>query len=270
MKQGGTGQKTCGFTMVEVLIVLAVTSALLVVAMVMINGRLARTEFAVGSRQIRQEIDKVVSSTSSGYTMNKGNISCTSNGTVPSLSSAAKEVGSNEGCIFIGKIMVLNAATHKESMRVVPLVGNRMFSSGGKLRESADVLEAAPTPLAPSTVDSTLPDQSESIQLPRGFTFVMARVDNAAQYMQIGVGVLSDVGSGQAQHFTTYGVIGTQWTSYGEIDAIIQSRNKYVRYSPLELCFAHQDTKQSVQITFGQNGGTGTSTNVRGGLACGW
>src|ERR1700761_7227045 len=105
MKRGGHRTATAGFTIIEVLIVLAISSALLISAAALISGRQAKTEFMTGINNTQQQIQQIINETASGYYPNAGNFTCTGSlvGGVVSFSNAASQQGTNAGCIFMGK-----------------------------------------------------------------------------------------------------------------------------------------------------------------------
>src|SRR6187551_190361 len=100
------GRKSSGFTIVETLIVLAVTGGLFVAAAAMISGRQTRTEFEQSVRKIHAQIQQTINEASIGYYPNKNNFSCAAGGSGPIITAASPaSQGQNEGCMFLGKVM---------------------------------------------------------------------------------------------------------------------------------------------------------------------
>lgn len=277
MKQGGNRQSSRGFTMVEVLIVLAVTSALLVMAMVIISGRLQKTEFAVGSRQIRQDIEDVFNKAGSGFSGSRADFTCTVGGGAPQIASggAAKPQGQNEQCIFVGNVIVFGTnSSRKENMRTIPLAGSRQkLDAGGQMQNVTTIKDAHPVAIAPTPTSTTIPDQSETIVLPRGFEFAGARVDSIPTLQsKFAVAVLSDLAGGEAQHFSVFGIDGWNPGDSPEDEAAAinaaSSPIKYKVYQQIRLCFAHAGINQSAELTLGREGGLGIETAIRQGVTC--
>ncbi|HEX8183045.1 MAG TPA: hypothetical protein VF575_05595 [Candidatus Saccharimonadales bacterium] len=96
-----------GFTIVETMIVLLVTSALFASAAALINGRQNATYFSQSIRDVQTQMQRVISDVGSGYYPNDGSIKCETGGPGGgvSLTSGVAEQGTNKGCIFLGKIM---------------------------------------------------------------------------------------------------------------------------------------------------------------------
>ena len=62
-----SGLKSRGFTIVEVLIFLAVSSALMVSAFTLISGSQNKAAFTVGINDVQQQINAVINNVSNGY-----------------------------------------------------------------------------------------------------------------------------------------------------------------------------------------------------------
>lgn len=99
---------TDGFTIIETMIVLAVSGGLLVSVMATISGQQQKTQFTTGVRDFETKIQDVVNDVQTGYYPNNGTTKCTNDpasDTAPVNDDAAMIVpqGTNENCIFLGK-----------------------------------------------------------------------------------------------------------------------------------------------------------------------
>lgn len=165
MKKGGDRHSAAmGFTIVETLIVLAVTSVLLISAMLLISGRQNTTLFQTGVNDLRQKLQQVINETASGYYPNQGNVSCTRSTSGPALSSATKALGSNGHCTFVGAVIVMSPQPALDNKRMViyPLAGLRQYNDAGVYRDARSIKEARPTAIAPVSVGDGLPDARTS------------------------------------------------------------------------------------------------------------
>lgn len=92
-----------GFTIVETLIVIAISSLLLMSAVLLVAGQQRKVEFSQSAQDIRSIIEQVIAETSAGHYPNSGfNCSATaSNITITAAAGAAQ--GSNTNCIFMGR-----------------------------------------------------------------------------------------------------------------------------------------------------------------------
>lgn len=120
-----------GYTIVEVMIFLAVTSALFLVAMVAINGRQAQTEFAQGARDFHSRIDDIINDASNGNFPTTPNLTCNVSGdsapNVNSDSGSPKDQGTNQDCINMGKVVQLKI--NSKDLSLYTVVGRRQTSA---------------------------------------------------------------------------------------------------------------------------------------------
>lgn len=152
------GERSAGFTIVETLIVLAVSALLAVSAMLLIGGRQSKTQFMVASNDLKQQIEQIINETRSGYYPGNGDFTC--NGVLgghPTILSGSKSQGSNNGCIFLGKAMEFGVPDNAgdsdpdQTFATYPLVGNQQAAPGGVTQEVSSYSQALPVALAPDS-----------------------------------------------------------------------------------------------------------------------
>lgn len=291
MKMGGTDTHTSrGFTIIEVIIVLAVTATLFVSATVYISGRQAKTEFQVGSQQLQQQFQQIISDVQNGYYPNSGSIYCSVSAGVVVLSSAGTAgQGGNKDCIFVGKVIVLGGQTPAQ-YKVFSLAGKRQSAPG---KEVANVDEAQPVALAPATASDTFSDLTATATVPSGLTFQWVSNDKgvtkttaAASYT--GVAFMSDFSTfatatstaGSSQTFSLRGLGSGGWTAPWGANATAQGQatliNKeataantnqhFPTQTSLQYCFASGGTNQSVLITI--SSGLQVTSEIKSGTQC--
>lgn len=131
-----------GFTIVEVMIVLAVSGALFASVVLMVNGKRATAEFYQAANSVKLEIEQIVNEVESGYSLGSGSYTCTVVGNVPTITATPAAQGSNSGCIFLGKTVHFSQALN-DRYGVYVVVGNRLatdFASSSP-RTSAILME---------------------------------------------------------------------------------------------------------------------------------
>lgn len=159
-----------GYTIVEVMIFLVITGALLASALLVFNGRQRRTQFTQGVREIESQIRTLINETASGYYPNQGNIKCTSSGGGgPNLSASSEnQQGGNEGCLFLGRVLQF---TTGESYYAYTVVGQQKGASGKEVTSlGTGQDEARQTLITPTDSQPTLPDATDEYRLPWGIT----------------------------------------------------------------------------------------------------
>lgn len=300
MKKGGA--HTSGFTIVETLIVLAISALLAVSALALVNGRQNKTEFQTAINGLSQQLQQIINETSSGYYPNNNNFSCqvSPSGTTPQFGAAGPAQGTNTDCMFVGKTIRFGSAgggsLKADAYTVYPLVANRLTNSGV---DASCYLVSLPTctavdahiiAIAPSTVHAGYADDTTTTLLGGGLTFKWAKYTNSAglttssnpTYPIALVSFLSNLAtfsSGQlnsgSQQMALYSFssvpvalgVGTQ-NSQQVADAIYQ--NALQSYQSVALCFQSGTTQQSGLITIGSgtSGGLGVNLAIKGTTNC--
>ncbi len=264
------GPHRFGFTIVEVMIVLAVTGILFISAAALISGKQNQTEFDQAIRQVQSQIQQVINEVATGYYPNMGNIKCNGGGGSVVLSAGSGTgQGANAGCIFLGKALQFQvASTDPEQFNVFSIAGLQQGGSGGT--ESTNLTEAKPKVIAPSSTEAGLPDATVNDRLQNRLTTYRMWYNNGAGDKPIGVlaftlslasyGASGAITSGAQQvqvvpvdDNNNNSALGKSKTE--AVDAI----NSSLTSSPVNpsngvfVCFASGTTNQSGLITIGNN-----------------
>lgn len=280
MNRGGKRASTQGFTVVETLIVLAVTSGLFIITAIAINGRQQKTEFQVGIRNLQQQFQQVITEASNGYYPSNGHFQCTTVGPGPNLhiTGGTNEQGGNGECTFIGKTIVVGGPQHVDNYSVFSLAGRRVLSDG--ITEVRNPSEAMVTAIARSAVNpsNSFTDSENKVRIPNGLTFVQARrVGGAWTPSVFAVSFMSSFASfesyggeeGGAQRLELRGF--NYWPS-APLDAdSINNEVSGATSFPLisegvEMCFRSNGTNQSGLIMI--SSGLAVSYKIKAGVVC--
>jgi type II secretory pathway pseudopilin PulG len=149
------GSKASGFTIIETLIVLAVTGMIFISAALLINGKEAKTEFTQSIQNIQAQIQQTINEVQTGFYPSEENFTCNGSGnTVNFPAGGSSALGSNKGCIFLGKVMQFGVhGTNPEQYSTYTIAGLQTDPSG----KEVDTLALAKPKVVPnSTVASTL------------------------------------------------------------------------------------------------------------------
>ena len=256
------------FTIIEVLIVLAVTGALFVSAAILIAGRRQQTEFNQAIRQVQSQIQQVINDIATGYYPNAAAFQCSAGPSGPVLvAGGGTQQGANTGCIFVGKALQFGvAATDPQQFSIFTIAG--LQKNGGN--EVTSLADAMPKAVAKTTSNAALPDITTDQQLIGGLTAVDMWYENAGVKRKIGL--IAFVNS-LARYTGGNIVSGTQQVDVVPIDdnenksALDRSNeqaadaiNASLASSTVDpssgvfMCFKSGGTKQSGLITIGTNG----------------
>lgn len=258
------GPSRSGYTVIEVLIVLAVTAGLFVSAAIMIGGRQNRTAFEQAVRNVQSQIQQVLNEVAVGYYPNNGDFRCVATATGPQFSTGSAGVGTNSGCVFVGKVLQFGVTgTDPEQFVIYTLAG--LQKKAGSNTEAVNRTEAQPKVVAPTTADSSIPDRSITNRLDNGLTTYRMWYDNGAGNEYIGaVGFMqsfakytgSDINSG-AQNVHTVAVAGSSLnaTRAATADAINANfpSSPYDTSGGVFICFVSGATNQSGLVSIGGN-----------------
>lgn len=244
MKQGGNRQRASGFTIVEVLIVLAVTGLLFVSAVAYISGRQDKTEFMTAINGAQQQFQQLINETQSGY-YGSTNFSChgNKNGTAPTINGR----DSNTGCIFLGRVI----SDSGSGLVVYPVIGNQQFNNRGVLQQVSTLAQAAPTPGPASTYTPLVLDNGLSVG---SVMSVVAGSMTPAGAMGIITSLANYTGSNcngglcsGAQQFRLYS---------------INTQGVFTPVDSMQLCLASGTTNQSGLISISGQGSLSVTLSI--------
>jgi prepilin-type N-terminal cleavage/methylation domain-containing protein len=151
-----------GFTVVEVMIVLAVSALLFLAAALMIGGKQNRTGFTTSINDFQAEMQQVANDVINGYYPKFSNFSCTqgSPNTQPTIAAGSNNQGTNgglnssdtlSGCTFLGKAVQFAVSSSGDSssplIYVYPVIGNL---GGSDNLPTQSISDGYPELLAPS------------------------------------------------------------------------------------------------------------------------
>lgn len=137
-----------GYTIIEVMIVLAVSGGLLASVATMISGQQRRTEFSIATRELESKIQDVFNDVETGVISNNGQLKCTVTGAAsPVIENAGPGVSGQ--CIFVGKAIQFykDSAGLLSQYGVINVVGRREYEDAdGKIRTVTSLENAKTVP----------------------------------------------------------------------------------------------------------------------------
>jgi len=268
-----SGHVPRGFTIIEVLIVLSIGSFLFVVAAVTMSSDQKQTEFDTAARQIFSQLQSISSDVQTGNYASNTQYSCTSSSGTLSFSSSTASVGTNFGCVYVGKALQFKPIGNSSSYYVYSLVGDQFtpntLSPPPAFPYSATVLDSTPissnsTYPPPATQIINLPDQ-----------FVVSKITYAGNPLQdnndiIGFYNLQASSTSTNSALTNEVFIIPEVTSVSSQQAVSDINSDVVgtssgQYntsltSPVTVCFTSPlEPNQFVQISFNNQS---NSTNL--------
>lgn len=281
--QNGTARlkhgKNTGFTIVEVMIVLAVTGALFISASVLIAGRTNKTQFQQAINDATAQIRQTLNEVSTGYYANLGNFKCQNISNALSITSGTTTQGSNSGCVFLGKVMQFGVKnTDPQQYTTFAVAGLQRDASNNEVTTYTD---AKPAVIYPSTAQPNSPNSATTGKLLYGLN-VSKMYYNGNQANSIGsVAFLTTLGSytgtdlqSGANKITVVPVTGTALndtpaSAANTINSNLVSSSAISLTNGVQICFDSAGTNQSGLVTIAGNGQQFSVTlSIKGNKGC--
>lgn len=253
-----------GYTIVEVMVFLAVSSALFAMIATSFYSRQASSEFSVAAREMESRLQDIANDVSTGYYSNPGNFRCgIGSGGAPEMTSVSpNQQGTNGDCIFIGRVAQFDVSGSGRQINLYSVVGARQVSD----KDVTNFIQAQPRAIAPPAATGGI-DLTETVQLPAGLVFGGMRAVGASgpSTRARAVGFFSTFGAGSSGSSAALsvnviplglgGAHGTNNTK-AEIITAINSINDSTPINPaggVEICLDGDRTDQRAILKLGGN-----------------
>lgn len=254
-----------GFTIVETMVVLAVTGALFVAIAATLSGRQNAAEFTHAIQSVQSQIQQTINQVSQGFYPNENNFICTNGAGVAQLNSGTNTQGTNQDCVFLGKVMQFGVqGTDPELYQVYTIAGLRNATAG----VGSPFVTSSPTVVG---VGGNYADYSTSRALEYGLTTLWVK---AGGNTMGAVGFLMEPGSLSTTSTSGYNsgsqqvdLIPLPGTSLGQDfsqaatsintelnDATLTADAPINPSGGVQICFVSGGTNQSGLITIGGSG----------------
>lgn len=272
-----------GFTIIEIMLVLAVSSIIGVAAIHLVSGRINTTNFSIGINDVQQQIQQVINETAAGYYPNDGSFTCLPSiipGNPLTFNSNPSAQGTNSGCTFIGKVIQFDPLNNPSEFIVYPLAGNQINSSTGQV--ATTIAETDPTPIAPTTLNPNGANMTLTDQLLYGTDPVsMTATDPVVGVTQTSaVGFLVGGPTGQIANYDSSGdldsgslplslyyISGTSLNEDPLVEAAQMAATDPEPASSVQICF-NGNNNQSGLITIGDSGELTVNLTIYSGSTC--
>lgn len=148
------GEQKQGYTIVEVMVFLAISGFMFIIAASFVSGRQATAEFKQGMNSINDEVRQVMNDVANGFYPSNSDFPChTSGAGPPQFTGAIAEQGGNQGCVFLGKVIQFSVNSNPSDYSVYSIAG-RQNVGDTKTPAPSSFVQAQPRPIT-SPVDLT-------------------------------------------------------------------------------------------------------------------
>lgn len=169
------GRLSSGYTIIEIMVVLAVSSVLLVSGLLLVNGQQQKTQFRQSLDDINSSINTVINNVAAGYYTHTGNFMCTVGASPIITTGGSNSRGTNTGCTYIGRAMQFGVGgTNGTGYNIYDLVGLQYQpSTTNDVTSLIGIGGAEPTAIAPgTTLNTSTPSTAETKFLGYGLNVV--------------------------------------------------------------------------------------------------
>ncbi|HEX7633093.1 MAG TPA: prepilin-type N-terminal cleavage/methylation domain-containing protein [Candidatus Saccharimonadales bacterium] len=188
-RRHNTARGSRGYTIIEVMIVLAVSGVMFLIASSFVSGKQGRTAFTEGVNELASTIQDTIEGVTNGqYTDIK--VNCNFNGTTTSITAiGASGQGTNSKCVFLGKVLHFaeddtHGDTPSQQYEVLSLAGGRV---GLNNKPITDLVSAKPAVIPSLTAQATIPQR---------LNVTNVKVNNGA-VISYGVALLQGLGTAE-------------------------------------------------------------------------
>jgi prepilin-type N-terminal cleavage/methylation domain-containing protein len=161
---GGQHKQPLGYTIIEVMIVLAVSGVMFLIASAFVNGKQEKTAFTSGVNDMASNIQAVIEQVNDGQYSDVA-LSC------PGAPSAAQ--GTNAACVFLGK-MIYPESANPAIFQVQSIIGDRLINGTDNPAINFHTDEADATVVSSLTTSQATPQSLAVNKITSGGTAVKA------------------------------------------------------------------------------------------------
>lgn len=253
------GKRQAGYTIIEVMIVLAVSGVMFVIAASFVSGKQAKAAFTEGTNEFASQLQTIIAQVTDGQYTDVGlNCIYDSATKTTTVGLGTNKQGTNSTCVFLGKALYLAHGAYGPNYQVLSLAAGRVDSGlpAGTTITPADV--------SPAVIDSLNLDQvvPQSLDVTK-----VTEVDSGGgTHTNVGIAFLQGLGAidtsgdlaGGAQSVGLYYISGLTPTT-GSADALIASGSNLKPAESVTICVS--DGSRYATLTLG---GTTTGANPLG------
>jgi type II secretory pathway pseudopilin PulG len=153
--------KSRGYTIVEVMIFLAVSGFMFIIAANFISGKQATSQFRQGMNSFNTKVQAAINDVSNGFYPSQEDFSCYINptGQPHTVLNPANKQGENKGCVFMGKIIQFEPSdpkpgTSQDNAFNILTVAGRQYAENSTTLSPETFTEALPVVvLSPDLTD---------------------------------------------------------------------------------------------------------------------
>lgn len=259
-----------GYTILEVMIFIAISAAIFVGAIKAIGGRQEQVQFSQAVREFEAKIRDIANDVVTGYFPTNNTVACEySAGKSRIVKTADGSLGTNNTCIYIGKAIQFQPNGAKDRIDTYTIAGLR-YEDQIEMTPSTSIAKADPVPVALPGNDPGFTDPTESYTLLYGLQVkkVIRPVDPVpTEYGAIAI--MSNFGASGVSDIQTAQVGGIAKSSLGQPKGAVISMLDKLTDDPAQVGkegYLEKNTSQGIVICL-IDGSSGKEASVLFGVS---
>lgn len=130
----------------EVMIFLAISGFMFIIAATFVSGKQSKAEFRQGMNDVNTQVQQVINDVSNGFYPSNSDFSCTAAASGLAIGTGSSTTqGGNKGCVFLGKVIQLGiSSTNGVKYGVYTVAGSQFANGAASGNPPADFNEALP------------------------------------------------------------------------------------------------------------------------------
>ena len=135
-----------GYTIVEVMIFLAVSGFMFIIAAAFVSGKQSIAEFRQGMNEINTQVQQAINDVGNGFYPSGAGFACSANASGLTINGGGGSVqGANQGCVFLGKVIQFGLGGDGTRYAVYTVAGSQFANGAASGNPPASFAEALPT-----------------------------------------------------------------------------------------------------------------------------
>jgi hypothetical protein len=280
-----------GYSLLEVMIFIAISGVIFTLTILSFKGQYATNEFITSMHDVNSKVQQFVDEVNNGYSGSPAdsgsvNVRCKvlpsalgANGRPALMNGGGAELGTNDECIFLGKVMHINKdPDYDNQINLYPVIGRRIYQNSGDIIPVDNLAAANPEPGVGSPPPSNI-DISEVYKIPHGARILWAKDGSGTERYLAGFFTsLNNVSAGGVSSNGNTNIMAVQYPFNGtappkanSIIRCIELRNSCdpgpvsnpFPMDKWEICFASTPDGNRALLTFSSSGGIGVQTDLQ-------
>lgn len=168
-----------GYTIVELLIVVSVSSAIAVSAIVLVQGQQAKNEYTQATGDFQAKLTDIANDVAAGYFIRDNNFVVCKAGDSGGITFGPQTIGNSASsdCVFAGKAVELKPGSGSKDFNVFTLASRKYVRNGGRVLQVSEIDQLSTNDIKPAKTTNDTTDLVEVFNLLYGLEVMSVKHD---------------------------------------------------------------------------------------------